>query len=324
MSFLKFPSRKSSQPLPRDRSRLIRNAQPETPRSGQNRTFSYSANRLGTDFNTGREAVQTKKPLRRLPGRLQRLRRHFGWLVISIVIIGLLVYEMQLGTMPRVVSLVQASDAPFLQDSSVYARKASALFGSSAANRNKLTVDSSRIASELETQFPELQDVSVSLPLIGDQATLYIRPAEPALLLSANGSTIVIDENGRVVGEATAAMSFKGLQIPSVTDQSGLQAKVGQQILPRTAVTFISTVVSQLKSQKIKVLSLTLPTAASELDAYIEGQPYFVKFNMHDANTEAAALQTGTYIAVSKQLTREGTKPRQYIDVRLNGRAYYK
>ena len=323
-----LPFRKPSGalPAPRDRERLARNPvrTGTIPRAGQNRTFSYAANRSAADFNTGREALQNKPPIRRLPTRLQRLQRHFGWLLAGVVIIGLVVYEMQLSTTPKVVSLVQASDAPYLQDNAVYAAKAAQLFNASAANRNKLTVDASNIAAQLKKQFPELQDVSVSLPLIGSQPTVYIKPADPALVLSSGGETYLIDENGRAVAETSAGMSFSKMKVPTVTDQSGLRVDVGQQILPRSATTFVSTVVAQLKAQHIAVQSLVLPASASELDVYIAGQPYFVKFGMHDADAEAAALQAGSYVAVSKQLARQGTTPSQYIDVRLEGRAYYK
>lgn len=322
MSLFRSPSRKSVPlPTPRDRERRIRDS---SIRAGQNRTFSYAANRSAADFNTGREALQNKPPIRRLPSRLQRVQRHFGWLLACVLLVGLIAYEMQLSTTPRIVSLVQASEAPYLQDSAVYAAKASQLFNASAANRNKLTVDASGIAVQLKKQFPELQDVSVSLPLLGSTPTVYIKPAGPALLLSSGGETYLIDENGRAVARATASMSLGKVRVASVTDQSGLKAEVGEQILPRNVTTFITTVVGQLQAQHIAIQSLVLPTSASELDVYVTGQPYYVKFNMHDADANAAALQAGSYVAVSKQLTRQGTTPSQYVDVRLPGRAYYK
>jgi hypothetical protein len=325
MPLLNLLSRKPKQNAQNARqSPRLRN-QGET-RLAQNRTFSYAANRSQTDFNTGREAAQNKPPLRQLPGKIQKLRRHFGWLLATVAFIGLVGYEMQLSTTPKVVSLVQASDAPFLQDSSVYAQKASELFNATAANRNKLTVDTSNITLQLKKQFPELQDVSVSLPVIGDRPTVYIRPAAPALVLSSTAGSYVIDENGRAVAEETtrSGSSANKLQIPTVTDQSGLQVKVGSQVLPRSATAFVSTVVSQLKAQHVTVKSLLLPAAASELDIYVSNAPYFIKFNLHDADSDKAALQAGTYIATIKQLTRQGITPAQYVDVRLEGRAYYK
>ena len=296
----------------------------QAPIMGQNRTFSYYAARSQADFNTGREAAQDKPPLRRLPTRFQRLRKHSGWLAGLVVFFGLVVYQLQLSTMPKVVSLASSSDVPFLQDSKVYQAAASAMFSESAANRNKLTVNASGIASRLQKRFPELQSVSVSLPVLGSTPTVYIRPAEPAMVLAATNGTFIVGENGRALAEATAGTNLSRLHIPSVTDQSGLGVKVGEQVLPRSATSFISTVSGQLNQQKITVQSMTLPAAAGELDVYISGKPYFAKFNVEKASADNALQQVGTLIALLKQLDKQGKAPTQYVDVRLDGRAYYK
>lgn len=296
----------------------------QAPSMGQNRTFSYYAARSQADFNTGREAVQDKPPLRRLPTRFQRLRKHSGWLAGFVLLLGLVIYQLQLSTVPKVVSLADSSDVPFLQDSKVYQTAARDMFAESAANRNKLTVNAGGIAKRLQQRFPELQSVSVSLPILGSTPTVYVRPAEPAMVLAATNGTFVVGENGRALAEATAGTNLSRLHIPSVTDQSGLGVKVGAQVLPRSATAFISTVSTQLASQKITVQSMTLPAAAGELDVYIAGKPYFAKFNVEKASTDNALQQVGTLMAVLKRLDREGRAPAQYIDVRLDGRAYYK
>jgi cell division septal protein FtsQ len=308
----------------------IRQPQRRTVPAGQNRTFSYYAARSQTELNLGRETWQDKPPLRRLPTRLQRLRRHGAWLAGGVLVLAFCAYQMQLSTNPRVVSLMSASDAPFLQDSAVYQAAAHKLFNASAANHNKLTVNATAIASSLRRQFPELQAVSVSLPVFGNQPTVYVRPAKPALLLAASNGSYVVDENGRALAEATASTNLSGLKIPSVTDQSNLQVKLGQQVLPRTAADFIGLVASQFAKQHLEVQSMTLPAAAGELDVYITGKPYFVKFNLQPGRSgqqgsdDSAAVQVGTFLALIKKLEKQGTVPGQYVDVRLEGRAYYK
>jgi hypothetical protein len=291
---------------------------------GQNRTFSYYAARSQADFNTGREAVQDKPPLRRLPTRFQRLRKHSGWLAGLVLVVAIVVYELQLSTTPHVVSLASSSDVPFLQETKVYQVEASKMFSETASNRNKLTVNATDIGKRLQQKFPELQSASVSLPLLGNTPTVYIKPAEPAMVLAATNGTYVVGDNGRTLTEVTAGTNLDRLHIPSVTDQSGLSVKVGEQVLPRSAAAFISTVATQLASQKITVQSMTLPAAAGELDVYVTGKPYFVKFNVEKATEDNALQQVGTLIAVLKKLEKDGKAPGQYVDVRLAGRAYYK
>lgn len=291
---------------------------------GQNRTFSYYAARSQSEITLGRETVQDKPPIRRLPTRFQRLRKHSGWLLGLLVLSAVVVYELQLSTTPKVVSLVASSEAPFLQDSSIYQQAAQQLFAESAANRNKLTVDASTIAHRLRQRFPELQEVSISLPVIGDRPTVFVRPAAPAMVLAARNGTYIVDENGRALAEVKAGTNLQRLNIPSVTDQSGLAVKLGDQVLPRNATAFIGLVAEQLKTQKVNVQSMTLPAAAGELDVYMVNRPYFVKFNIEEGTEDSALMQAGTLLAVLKKLDREGKAPSQYVDVRLEGRAYYK
>lgn len=291
---------------------------------GPNRTFSYYASRSQSDISTGRESLQSKVPLRRLPSRFQRLRKHVWWFVGVLLLSGCILYNLQLSTTPKIVALTGSATTPFLQPSETYQQSAKAMFTESAANRNKLTVNTADIARRLRGKYPEIQQVSVSLPVIGSTPTIYIRPAEPAMVLAAPNGTFIVDENGRALAEATAGMNLSRLRVPSVTDQSGLTVNLGQQVLPRSAASFIRIINSQLQQQKIAIQSMTLPAAAGELDVYISGKPYFIKFNLEQGSEDQALLQVGTFVAVMKQLAKQGTAPNQYVDVRLEGRAYYK
>jgi hypothetical protein len=252
------------------------------------------------------------------------LRKHSGWLLLAVALIVLGIYQLQLSTSPRVIALMSNADAPFLQDSNIYGTAAQKLFNASAANRNKLTVNASDIALELRRQFPELQEVSISLPLVGSQPTLYVRPAKPALVLAASNGTYVVDENGRALAEVTARTKLSSLKVPTVTDQSSLRVELGRQVLPRDATDFVGLVSAQLAKQKLSVQSMSLPAAAGELDVYVADKPYYVKFNLQQGSEDSAAVQLGTLIALVKKLDKDRVAPAEYIDVRLEGRAYYK
>jgi cell division septal protein FtsQ len=238
--------------------------------------------------------------------------------------LALAVYDLQLSTTPKVVSLSGSANAPFLQDSAVYREAAHQMFAATAANRNKLTVNAADIAARLQQKYPELQAVSVSLPVFGGTPIVYVKPAAPSMVLAATNGTFIIDENGRALAEATAGTNLSRLHVPTVTDQSGVSVVLGKPVLPKSSTAFIGTITEQFKNQKISIQSMTLPVAAGELDVYVGSQPYFVKFNIEQGGEDAALVQAGTFIATIKQLNRQGTTPAAYVDVRLEGRAYYK
>ena len=75
-----------------------------------------------------------------------------------------------------------------------------------------------------------------------------------------------------------------------------------------------------MAAKHITITSMTLPPAADELDVHLTGVNYYIKFNL--ANDDARQ-QVGTFLATQAQLKSQGITPGQYIDVRVDGRAYY-
>ena len=85
-------------------------------------------------------------------------------------------------------------------------------------------------------------------------------------------------------------------------------------------VHFIRTVITELASRQYTVSAMTLPAATSELDVQLAGQPYTIKFNLQ---SNRARQQAGTFISTIEHLKKSNTPPSKYVDVRVDGKAYY-
>lgn len=289
---------------------------------GQSRVFSYYANRSASETNLGRGGSQDEPP-KRHSSMYVRVMRRLPLLSAGVLVVGIFISQMILVPNPKIVILTSSgASGLFLQNTKVYQTEADKLFGQSLGNQNKLTLDASGISAKLKAMFPELSDVSVTFPLLGSQPVVYLQPSEPTFVLSANGESYVLDSSGRVLANAKSVTAQKIAMLPVVIDQSGLQPNVGSTVLPTTEVSFIQTVLAQLQAKNIKVRQIVLPAAAFEADIYISGKPYFVKFNMQDTN--GALQQAGSFIAVYQYLATKNITPSQYIDVRIDGRVYYK
>jgi hypothetical protein len=94
----------------------------------------------------------------------------------------------------------------------------------------------------------------------------------------------------------------------------------GQRVLTSNEVQFIQTVVYELAQKHLVVSHMNLPQGTAELDAYINGLNYYVKFDIQ--NTDARQ-QAGSFLATIHYLQEQGTGPAQYVDVRTDGRVYY-
>ena len=272
-----------------------------------------------------REGTQLRDADREQDGPVARRSVVLSWrrrlpnMAMILTVLVLAVFLMQLSDQAAVRPMTSNDGRLFLRNQNVYAAAAQELF-SAPINRNKLTVDTSKISADLRGRFPELQAVSVSLPIIGNKPTVYIQPATPKFILVSDQGMFVLDGNGRALISGNQVARLQELEAPIVQDQSNVPLQTGDIALPRNTVAFISTVVAQLRTKGIKTTTLVLPAGTNELHTRIEGAGYAVKFNLHGNARE----EVGTYLAVKQRLQTERKAAREYIDVRVEGRAYYK
>lgn len=269
--------------------------------------------------NTGRMRP-SQAASRDVSGLAAKLGRRVGVLILAIAIV-VSVFNV-LSVTPRVkvepLTMSKTSGA-LLRDSGEYQAAADKLLSSSLWNRNKITINTGQVSQQLTKQFPELSSASITLPLLAHRPILYVQPAEASLVVAADNGAFVVDQNGRALIPSANLPTAHNL--PQVVDKSGLAISVGRQVLTSDDVTFIQTVLDELNAKHLQVSSMVLPAESRELDVYIEGQPYFVKFNLAGGD---ARQQAGTYLATIAELQREHATPAHYIDVRVDGRAYYK
>jgi hypothetical protein len=278
--------------------------------------YGYNASRIDQSGNTGRQ-MDRPAPTRRRSSWFNR----FGLWILLIVCLVSAFSVLSLSTSAKVRPLNSGDNSAYIHDQGDYERAATAYLKSSIWNHNKITVNASGLKRSLEKQFPELSNVGMTLPMIGHRPIVYIEAAQPALVLNGANGSYVVDSNGRVLLRSSEMPSLSDRKLPVITDQSGLTLKVGNQALTAADVSFMQTVVAEFAARHLTVSGATLPPSAREFDVSITGQPYIVKFNLHDST---ARQQAGTFLATQAQLVKQNITPASYVDVRVGGRAYYK
>lgn len=271
--------------------------------------FSYSAQRVRAEENTERAVHELPKPQRNWFKLLPSL-------ISLAVIAGSLLYATTLTSSPRVVA-VEEPNNKLLRPIGFYQESFAETLEESLLNYSKLSIDTNRIAREIEQKHPELTDVAISLPLIGRRPVIQIRANPPAFILASKHGTYLIGADGRAVLHTRDA-DIAGLGITTVTDESGLEPSLGEIVLARDDVGFITTILYQLKSKDMIVQSITLPPISNELHMRFQGRGYYAKFNLRGN----ALGQAGAFVAIQERLEAENTLPNEYIDVRVEDRAY--
>ena len=198
-------------------------------------------------------------------------------------------------------------------DVTAYEKTFDQLLSASILNQNKLTVDTNGIARKMQAAHPELESVTVITPLIGIRPGLYIHVSESVFTLKQDATSYVLSAAGYITGRGAVS------SLPVVIDETGEQVTVAKQLLPSSHVDFMKTIWYELSKQGIATDTLILPKGkAFEVDMRLKGKSYYLKFNV----TEDAMRQSGAAVAVIQQLG--DTNPKEYIDLRVPGKAYYK
>jgi len=310
---------------------ILRRRQPQnqsrnrvTASQGRSEVFSYHANRSIREgaANTTRTAPEPTPKRKSHINWAKRVPVFVALAVIVVCCVNILTLNSNAKVVPVAPLNSKDTSQLFLQNTTIYQQAVNKLFASTVVNKNKLTVDTARITLDLQNQFPELQNVSIALPLIGHRPIVYLQPASPAMFLTTQGGGLfILDKSGRaVVGGSEAVAQGNKLRIPTVRDLSGVTVHVGQVALPSSNVNFIAQVVGQLQAKSMVITGLSLPAGASELDVNIQGISYGGRFNMQGNARE----QAGAFLAVRQYLVNQHITPGQYVDVRVPERAYYK
>lgn len=260
-------------------------------------------------FETNNEAA-TKKPNHRW-----QLTNLPAWLLLVVVTVCV-VKVLTLGTEPKVIILGKTDITDIYgHNANEYATAMHSILSHSMANRTKLTADLSGSSSQLERQFPELQDASMTVPIIGNRPIVYVQLAEPALIVQSPKGTYALNSDGVVLAKLLNTLP----NVPVVADESGTTPSLGKQLLPGTTASFIRSIAYQLKSAKLTVSVFVLPRSSPyEMDVRLEGAKYVIRMNLVESPLE----QSGAIVATIQHLSNN--LPSQYIDVRVSGRAYFK
>jgi hypothetical protein len=297
-------------------------ARRQVHRGGVSPAFSYYTSRVSEKpverapekrTTEKREQRDTEKEIGRSSRSLLAGLPFWLLLIIIVVCAGKI---LTLSTDPKIVIVGRtAASSSYVRSAATYEAAARKLLAGSITNRVKLTVDAQGVSQALKREFPELEDVSVSVPLINSRPLIYVQPADPSLVLQATQGNYALNRSGLVL----AVLQSLPSGIPVVVDQSGLTPRPGRQLLPSSTVGFAQTVAYQLNAAHLVASAFVLPANSPyELDARLEGKPYMIRFNL-----EADALtQCGAAIATIQQLS--GVNPSSYVDVRVPGKVYYK
>lgn len=240
--------------------------------------------------------------------------------IVGCMVVGAVCLVKLVAVTPNAkVLLVDApASAVTVQRTASYTASANEFLQSSLLNRNKLTLDGNGISHAMLQRFPELTNVEVTTPLVGNRPVVYIKPAQAVYNLQTTQGLYSMDAHGFVL----AQLSEPSPDLVLLKESSSRVPVPGKQYLATSIVGFCQTVAYQLEKAGGKTIQyIDLPaTQPYEADVYLTGSSYRIKFNLQ----EDPIQQSGAAIATLQKLGQGGGQPHEYLDVRVPERVYYK
>lgn len=177
--------------------------------------------------------------------------------------------------------------------------------------RNLFLVDSKEIKTQVESYSPELYSVKV---LRGIPSTLRVDFDErsPKLIWQTNNKYYYIDENGQLYKEAPALNT----DIPLVIDTKNIVVTVPSQIAGSSFVEFIKNAKSNIKSSGIEITQFDISETIFQVEA-VTNASIKLKF-------DTTRNLTDQIDAFTKVFSEHKADIKEYMDLRVEGKVYYK
>lgn len=181
--------------------------------------------------------------------------------------------------------------------------------------KNWLFLNQQDLKGYLQKTFTGQETITVSKKF-PNHLSVVTDEQKPGLIWKTGSRTYILSTSGRVISEQQKADNSA---LPQVIDSTNLPVEVGSRVAARDFVNFVSKVGDFMKANKIGVEKMYVLDTTSEL--YVKTQAgYDIKFSTNQ-NPDSA---TRSLKATLDLINQQNKKPSSYIDLRVEGRAFYK
>ncbi len=222
-------------------------------------------------------------------------------LIFLFIFIGALIYFFFYSSIFKIKNIIIEKDLPAESSSLLEKFK----------NQNILLVSSEAMEKEITRQYPELTNVKIQRGL---PDTLRIA----AIFYQSKIVWQTLDQSFLVNSNGIAFKEVEGLtDLPIIIDKKNLKVDLGSQVVSPNFIEFVNVVISKF-SEKVgfKIVNFAVSETIFQVEALTD-QGWFIKFD----TTRSVDDQLD---ALSKLLAEHKDEIHQYVDVRVEGRVYWK
>ena len=310
-----FKKNKTGHAAPRRRQNL----EPQEPASdiksfrlGRTLTGSRSP-RIASSNELNAEMVSPRAKTHHL---VRHRRRLFGRLsVVVIVCVGLYLFLGQLVATVRVQAFVGNSVVKLDDDqSNKYLSTIDGYLSRRINERFRPNLNTGDMTDYLQAAHPEIESLDVELTGGFGEAQIELQMRRPVARWVVNGETQFVNQEGVVF-----AHNFYSNPKVTIVDKNATKLS-GGLVASNRFLSFVGQVVGDLQDEGLTVTKAIIPTLTTrQLEIHIKGvKPYF-KLTID----RSAGEQSEDIVRIVRYFKKHGTNP-TYVDVRVQGKAFYK
>jgi hypothetical protein len=242
-------------------------------------------------------------------------------LVFIIIVILLLVNTTMSSTGTRL-----SDEHNVYQSSDVYSEGIANIFSDSWRNRTKLTFSSDDFEQKVLSLFPEVSNAVAVVPIAGRELAVTLYFTKPLLrLVDPQEKTIgIVGEQGTFITSDNQLLQNEELQqLPMLRLLESPEFAKGSQLLTSTETDLVRVLLDEFdgtSAARPKVSSILFDVQRREMQVRFEDREFFARLTPERDSRE----QIGSLVATIQQLSRDNNLPKEYIDVRVDGRVFVK
>lgn len=307
-------SKQRSSDAPRRRSQPSESTEAPSTRRMFTRNQTLTGSISSRISNIGEAHAHLKSPrvhAHSLAAMRRRITGHLGLTLLVCLGLYLLIYQFIASASIRLVGVSRSSTElartyePIIQD----------YLATRPVERLRFLTDTESLTTFVQTKAPEVKSIDIE-PTAGlGTSQFLITPRRPTAGWLLAGSQQYVDETG--VAFTRNYYDTPGVQI---VDSSGIPTKEGHVIASNRFLGFVGRLVGLIQREGYSVTRITLPPGTTRLvEVGLKDIPYPIRASV-DRSAGEQAEDTGRVV---RYLTSHGITP-QYVDVRVQGKAYYK
>ena len=261
---------------------------------------AQARSQLKTSRLQAHELHQLRKRILRLLGAVGVVIALLSYLMVTYIGSFKIIYS-QPGTPPQTTAYQQTMQQYFMRH---------------PLERFGFSVNRKQFASDMQAAHPELISIDIDKSWYGGNAQFVLQFRHPLLVWETGGRRFYVDGQG-----VAFEHDHFGGQYVSVSDQSGISpSDSGGSVASNQFINFLGKMVGAIDAAaKGSVTDIIIPASTREADLKLQGRGYPIKTHTdRDPLKQAEDIANALAWFDAKKITP------QYIDVRVEGKAYFK